>query len=68
MVRIQEVDMVRKPADAKDGDDHDEHLDDLPLVLPALDGAVRELSRGVAPQILAYSEDSMKELISGKAA
>ena len=52
MVRVQEVDVVGEPADAEHGDDDNEHLDDLPLVLPALDGAVRQLSWSVAPQIL----------------
>ena len=53
MVGVQEVDVIGEPAHSKDSDDHHEHLDDLSLVLPALDGAVCEFSRSVPPKILA---------------
>ena len=53
VVGVDEVDVVGEPAHSEDGDDHDKHLDDLPLVLPALDCALSELARGVSPQVLA---------------
>ena len=36
MVDQEEVDVVGRPADDEDGDDHGEHDDDPLLVLPAL--------------------------------
>ena len=53
VVGVDEVDVVGEPADPEHGDDHDKHLNDLPLVLPTLDCALSELARGVSPQVLA---------------
>ena len=53
VVGVEEVDVVWEPANTKDRDDDDKHLDYPPLVLPALDCTLSELARGVSPQVLA---------------
>ena len=53
VVGVDEVDVVGEPAHSEHEDDHDKHLDDLPLVLPALDCTLSQLARGVSPQVLA---------------
>ena len=56
MIGVKKVDVVWKPADAKDRDDHCEHLDDPPLVFPTLYRTVRDLSRsGVSPEIFSWN-------------
>ena len=52
VVGVEEVDVVGQPADSEHRDDHHEHLDDPPLVLPALDGALSKFPWGVSPQVL----------------
>ena len=54
VVGVEEVDVVGQPADTEHGDDHHEHLDHLPLVLPALDGGLCQLPGSVSPQILSW--------------
>ena len=51
VVGIQEVDVVGEPADAKHGDDHRKHFDNLPLVFPTLDRALRDFSGCVSPKV-----------------
>ena len=55
MIGVEKVDVVRKPANAEDRDDHREHLDDLPLVFPTLYRTVRDLSRSVSPEIFSWN-------------
>ena len=52
VVGVEEVDVVRQPADPEDGDDDDKHLDYPPLVLPTLDCTLSKFPRCVSPQVL----------------
>ena len=55
MVDVQKVDVVGKPADAKHGDDDDEHLNHVLLVFPGLGQSIRVVTNNlVSPQLGAH--------------
>ena len=54
VVGVDEVDVVGEPADAEHRDDHRKHLDNLPFVFPTLDGAVRDFSRSISPEVFTW--------------